>query len=149
MKVTVMPIVIVALSTVTKGFAQGLEDLEIRGRVETIQTTLLRSVRILIRVLETWGDLLFLQTPVENHQLTLVWKFLIIIIIIIWSPQNDNTHKSNLLLIKKEKRTCYLVNFVTQCKKRKQKMKKYFDQRILKTTVDNCNLNCWYVWNNP
>ena len=40
--------------TVTKGLVQGLEDLEIRGRQETIQTTaLLRSVRILRRVLET------------------------------------------------------------------------------------------------
>ena len=39
----------------------GLEDLEIKWRVETIQTTaLLRWARILRRVLETWGDLLFL-----------------------------------------------------------------------------------------
>ena len=54
MKVTVIPIIIGALDTVTKGLVQGLEDLEIRGRVETIQTTaLLRSVRILRRVLET------------------------------------------------------------------------------------------------
>ena len=40
--------------TVTKGLVQGLEDLEIRGRVETIQTTaLLRLDRILGRVLVT------------------------------------------------------------------------------------------------
>ena len=51
MKVTVIPIVI---GTVTKGLVQRLEDLEIRGRVETIKTTaLLRSARILRRVLET------------------------------------------------------------------------------------------------
>ena len=44
MKVTVIPIVIGALSTFTKGLVQGLKDLEIRGWVETIQTTtLLRS----------------------------------------------------------------------------------------------------------
>ena len=44
MKVTVIPIVIGALSTVTKGLVQALENLEIRGRVETIQTTaMLRS----------------------------------------------------------------------------------------------------------
>ena len=37
---------------------QGLGDLEIRGRVETIQTTaFLWSARILRRVLETWGCL--------------------------------------------------------------------------------------------
>ena len=54
MKVTVIPIVIGALGTVTEELVQGLEDLEIRGRVETIQTTaLLRSARILRRVLET------------------------------------------------------------------------------------------------
>ena len=46
--------VIGALSTVTKGLVQGLMDLEIRGRVETIQiTALLISVRILRRVLKT------------------------------------------------------------------------------------------------
>ena len=57
MKVTFIPIVIDALGTVTEGLLKGLEDLEIRGRVETIQTTiLLRSARILRRVLKTWGD---------------------------------------------------------------------------------------------
>ena len=35
------PIVIGALGTVTKGLVQGLKDLEITGRVETIQTTAL------------------------------------------------------------------------------------------------------------
>ena len=50
----IKPIVIGALVTVTKGLVLGLEDLEITGRVETVQTTaLLRSVRILRRVLET------------------------------------------------------------------------------------------------
>ena len=54
MKVTVIPIVIGVLSTVTIGLIKGVEDLGIRGRVETIQTTvLLRSARILRRALET------------------------------------------------------------------------------------------------
>ena len=54
MKVITIPIVIGAFSTVTKGFVKGLEDLEVGERVETIQTTaLLRTVRILRRVLET------------------------------------------------------------------------------------------------
>ena len=44
-----------ALGTVTKGLLKGLEDLEIGGQVETIQTTaLLRTARILRPVLETW-----------------------------------------------------------------------------------------------
>ena len=62
MKVTIVPIVIGALGTITKGFLTGLDDLEVGGRVETIQTTaLLRTARILRRVLETWGDLLSLK----------------------------------------------------------------------------------------
>ena len=39
MKVTVIPSVISALGTVTKGLLKGLEELEIRARLETIQTT--------------------------------------------------------------------------------------------------------------
>ena len=55
MKVTITLIVFSALGTVTKGFIKGLEDLEVGGRVRTIQTTaLLRTARILRRVLETW-----------------------------------------------------------------------------------------------
>ena len=66
MKVTVIPIVICALGTVTKGLVQGLEDLEITGRVETVRNkALLRSVRILRIVLETWGDLLSLKIQRE------------------------------------------------------------------------------------
>ena len=58
MKVTIVPIVIGALGTKTKGLLKGslkiLEDLEVGGRVETIHTTaLLRTARILRRVLET------------------------------------------------------------------------------------------------
>ena len=49
-------------NTITKGLLKGLEDLEVGGRVETIQmTALLRTVRILRRVLETWRDLLSLK----------------------------------------------------------------------------------------
>ena len=39
MKVTFIPIVIGAFGTVTEGLIKGLEDLEITGRTETIQTT--------------------------------------------------------------------------------------------------------------
>ena len=54
MQVTIIPIVFGAFRTLTKGFLKGLEDLEVGGRVETIQTTtLLRTARILRRVLET------------------------------------------------------------------------------------------------
>ena len=58
MQVTIIPIVIGSFGTVTKGLLKGLEDLEVGGRMETIQTTaLLRTAKILRRVLETWGDL--------------------------------------------------------------------------------------------
>ena len=62
MKVTIIPIVIGAFGTVTKGLLKGLEDLEVGGREETIQTiALLKTARILRRVMETWGDLLSLR----------------------------------------------------------------------------------------
>ncbi len=41
MQVTITLIVIGAFGTVTKGLLKGLEDLEVGGRVETIQTTTL------------------------------------------------------------------------------------------------------------
>ena len=60
-------IIIGALGTVTKELVKGQEDLQIRGRVETIQiTALLRSTRILRRVLATCGDLLSLKLQWET-----------------------------------------------------------------------------------
>ena len=54
MRVTIVPIVIGAFGTITKGLLKDLEDLEVGGRVNSIQTiTLLRTARILRRVLET------------------------------------------------------------------------------------------------
>ena len=62
MQMTIILIVIGAFGTVTKGLLKGLENLEVGGRVETIQTTaLLRTDRILRRVLKTWGNLLSLR----------------------------------------------------------------------------------------
>ena len=62
MIVTFVPIVIGAFGTITKGLLKGLEDLEFGRRVETVQmTALLRTFRILRRILETWGDLLSLK----------------------------------------------------------------------------------------
>ena len=62
MKVTIIPIVIGAFGTLTKGLLKGLEDLEVRGRVKTNQTTaFLRTVIVLRGALETWRDLLSLK----------------------------------------------------------------------------------------
>ena len=62
MKVTIIPFVIGVFGTVTKGLLKGLEDLEVGGRMETIQTTgLLKTARIPRRILETWRDLVSLN----------------------------------------------------------------------------------------
>ena len=62
MQVIIIPIAIGAFGIVTKRLLKGLEDLKFGGRVETIQTTtLLRTARILRRVLGTWGDFLSLR----------------------------------------------------------------------------------------
>ena len=54
MQGTNIPTEIDAFGTVTKGLLKGLEDLEVGGGAETSQTTtLLRTARILRRVLET------------------------------------------------------------------------------------------------
>ena len=75
MKVTVIQIIIGTIEMVPKGLVRGLKELEIGARAEIIRTTaLLRSTRILRRVLETWGDLLSLRlqwktkASVENSQ---------------------------------------------------------------------------------
>ena len=41
MKVTIIPVVIGAFGQETEGLLKGLEDFEVGGRVETIQTTAL------------------------------------------------------------------------------------------------------------
>ena len=77
MKVTIVPIVIGALGTVIKGLLKGLEDLEIGGRVWDYPNN---SIAEDGQNPETSpGDLRRLavtQTPVKNHQLTLMWKTL-------------------------------------------------------------------------
>ena len=62
MKVTMTPIVVDALGTVVpKSLERNLEELEIRGRIETIQTTaLLKPVWMLKWVLEIRGDILLI-----------------------------------------------------------------------------------------
>ena len=50
----IVPIVTGVFGTITKGLLKGLDDLEVGRRGETIQmTALLRTARILRRVLET------------------------------------------------------------------------------------------------
>ena len=63
MKVMIIQIMIGAFGTVTKGLLNGPEDLAIGGRVDTNQTTaFLKMARILRRFLETWWNLLSLNS---------------------------------------------------------------------------------------
>ena len=75
MKVTIIPIVIGAFGIVTKGLLKGLEDLEVDGLVETIYYIIENGQD----TEKNPGDLRRLavtQTPVKDHQLTLMWKSL-------------------------------------------------------------------------
>ena len=95
MQVTIIPIVIGDFGTVTKGLLKGLEELEVGGRVETIQiTALLRTIRILRTVLETWGDLLSLK--LQRKPISVSWCEKTIIIIIIPDLIVINNKKENL-----------------------------------------------------
>ena len=85
MKVTIIPIVIGAFGTVTKGLLKGLEDLEVGGRVDTIQTrALLKTARILRRVWrleESYNHSISSERPSD----VAVWKTLMSI--------NNNNNK--------------------------------------------------------
>ena len=60
MRVTVIPIVICSLTTVIKGLVHGLEDLEIKGWVETIKITALSR----LSTVETYRQDLSMSGPV-------------------------------------------------------------------------------------
>ena len=56
-----------AIGIIPSGFVKELDNFEISGQVDSIQTTaILRSDRILRRVLGTWGDLLSLKIQWET-----------------------------------------------------------------------------------
>ena len=98
MKVTVIPIEIGTLGTVTKGLVKGLEDLEIRGRVETIQTTaLLISTRILRRILEICCHSDSSERPSAYVEVKISQGVIIIIII---KPKGCEKKDKNLELSK-------------------------------------------------
>ena len=74
MKVTIVPIVIGAFDTITKGLLKGLEVLEFGGRAKTIQMTALLNGQNTEKSPEDLRRLAVTQTPVRNHQLKLMWK---------------------------------------------------------------------------
>ena len=76
MWVTMIPIVIVAAGTISKGLVRWLEESEVGGRVEIIQTTIVEVGQNTKKNFSGLGWLAATQTPVKNHQLTLMWKSL-------------------------------------------------------------------------
>ena len=78
---TIIPTVTGAFGTVTEGLLKGLEDLEVGGRVETIQITPLFRI---LRVLETWGDLLSIKLQWKTISKNWCEK--------LWVNNNDNNY---------------------------------------------------------
>ena len=78
-KVSVISIVVGAFGTAPSVFEKKkkLEKWEIRDKIETIQTaTLLRSARILTRIMKIIRRPIVSQTPVNDPQLKLMWNTL-------------------------------------------------------------------------
>ena len=76
MRVNILSIVIGAFDTVTKGLLKDLEDLEVGGRVETINDSIIENGQKTEKRTGDWSRFAVTQTPVKNHQLTLMWKTL-------------------------------------------------------------------------
>ena len=86
MKVMVILIVVGAIGTISKRLVKGLEDLEIREHIETIQNIApLRWARILRRILETWGDLPSFNLPWKTISFQMRIIIIIMIICNLWS----------------------------------------------------------------
>ena len=73
---TVIPTVIGALGTVTKWWVQGLEDIEMRGRVENPNYGIAKIGHYTEKNPGDLRRLITTQAPVKNHQLMLMWKTL-------------------------------------------------------------------------
>ena len=165
MKVTVILILIGARGTIFRGFVKGLEKSAIGGLAETIQATLLVSVRIprdtpnTERYPEYLKRLAVTLTLVKDDQLTLLCKSLleiIIMIIIIGSPNPGQKTRLNNNQQKKKKRTCKIVDFVVSADpwiklKELEKKDKYLDLvrelKKLEHAGDNYTNCYWCVWN--
>ena len=76
MKVIIIPTVIGAFGTVTKGLLKGLEDLEVGGRVETSgdhpNDSIIENGQNTEKSPGGFRSLAVTQTPVKDHQLKLM-----------------------------------------------------------------------------
>ena len=75
MKVTIIPIVIGAFGTETKGLFKELEDLEVGDQVETIQHyNIIENGQNTEKIAGDLRRLAVTQTPMKDHQLALTKK---------------------------------------------------------------------------
>ena len=75
MKVTIIPIVIGAFGTVTKGLVKGLEDLEVgswRPSGDHPNDSMIENAQNIEKSLGDLRRLAVTQTPMKDHQLTLM-----------------------------------------------------------------------------
>ena len=105
-KVTVIPIVDGILGIIPKNLEKREDELDISGRIETIlMTALIKSVRILWRILEIWGDLqsfkLLWKPPLTPRAKKLTKCKIIIMIIfvkLIWFQILSNTNNLHTVI---------------------------------------------------
>ena len=77
MKVSVVRIVIGVLGIIPKGLVKGLEDLEMGGQEgDLINYSIIKIDQNTEKSPRDLRRLAVIQTPVKNHQLTLVWNTL-------------------------------------------------------------------------
>ena len=122
-EVTIIPIVIGAFGTVTKGLLKGLDDMEVGGRVEIIQTTaLLRTVQNTEKSPGDLRELAVTQIPVKNYQLTQMWKAL--------KGKNNDNNKNKARIDKMQQNSKYrpcgngdetINHIISECSKLAQK----------------------------
>ena len=72
----IIPNVIGAFGTVTKGLLKGLEDLEVGERGRPSKLNIIENSQNTEKSPGDFRRLAVAQTPVKNHQLTLMWKIL-------------------------------------------------------------------------
>ena len=157
-------IVVCSLGTVPKGPEKRPEELETKARIETIQiTALLKSARILSRVLETGREFEVAQTSVKKHprkklvrskisisplflQTTIVWDY---------SVNIDGWIRANRPdIIDKEMNHCYIIdmscpsddNVAWKTFEKLTKYKNGLKMNYKRTWINNHSSGCRCYW---
>ena len=134
-----------AFGTATKGLLKDLEDLEVGSRVETIQTTaLLRTARILRRVLETWGDLPSLNLQWKTISLRWCEKLEWVIIIIQRLKDYIQKHDGGLITAIRNDTDNTMDNRMTITRKQKWDGKQLYGR--FKRLINNISHDKTWTW---